>query len=137
MRCTATLEKLHALDGPRLITAVLNCVTQVWGRHVAGFDAPIVHGLGLVLFHLDGQLDGARLVEALLETSPRHLRANAATLRDMTTGSTAKLVAIAAMTGYNRRPGRKILVSTATFGGTSRNAHSTGSTTPNTKGDML
>ena len=42
----------------------------------------------------------------------------------MTTGSTAKLVAITIMAGYNKRPGRKILVSARTFGGTSRNAHS-------------
>lgn len=136
VRCTATLEKLFALDGGDLITAVLNLVQQVWGRDVAGFDAPIVHGLGLVLFHLDAELDPQRLVESLLDANPRSLKAAAANLRQMTTGSTAKLVAIAAMTGYNRRPGRKILVSTATFGGTSRNAHST-ATTPNTKGDML
>ena len=44
----------------------------------------------------------------------------------MTTGSTAKLVAITVVTGYNRRPGRKILVSARTFGGASRNAHSVG-----------
>ena len=32
---------------------------------------------------------------------------------------------LAVVTLYNQRPGRKILVSTRTFGGTARNAHST------------
>lgn len=56
---------------------------------------------------------------------PRQLKTRALALRDMTTGSQPKLVAIAAITLYNARPGRKILVSTRTFGGTARNAHST------------
>lgn len=126
VRCTATLEKLHALDGPDLISAVLNVAQEAWGRDVAGFDAPIVHGLGLVLFHLHSDLDPRRLVESLLDVRPQNLKAAAANLRGMTTGSTAKLVAITVMAGYNKRPGRKILVSARTFGGTSRNAHSVG-----------
>lgn len=124
VRCTATLEKLYALDGPDLVTASLNVAQQAWGRDVAGFDAPIVHGLGLVLFHLRDELEPARLIEALLEVRPQNLKAAATNLRNMTTGSTAKLVAITVVTGYNRRPGRKILVSARTFGGASRNAHS-------------
>ena len=126
VRCTATLEKLHALDGPDLISAALNVAQEAWGRDVAGFDAPIVHGLGLVLFHLHAELDPARLVESLLEVRPQNLKAAAANLRGMTTGSTAKLVAITIMAGYNKRPGRKILVSARTFGSTARNAHSVG-----------
>lgn len=42
----------------------------------------------------------------------------------MTAPSQPKLVAIATVTLYNQKPGRKILVSTRTFGGTARNAHS-------------
>ncbi len=38
--------------------------------------------------------------------------------------SPTAVVAIAAMTRYNRLPGKKILVSTNTFGASARNAHS-------------
>jgi hypothetical protein len=123
VRCTSTLEKLQALGGEDLIERTLQLILNVWGRDVAGFDAPIVHGIGLALHYL-GDLDVRRLAEALIDVQPRQLKARAIALRDITTGTTPKLVAIATVTIYNARPGRKILVSTRTFGGTARNAHS-------------
>lgn len=125
VRCTATLEKLHTLGGPDLVKRTLQLIVDVWGRDLIGFDAPIVGGLGLILHYLAADLDLIRLTEALLEVVPRQLKSKAIGLRDMTTGTMPKLVAIAVMTLYNNRPGRKILVSTRTFGGTARNAHST------------
>ena len=125
VRCTATLEKLHTLGGPDLVKRTLQLIVDVWGRDLIGFDAPIVGGLGLILHYLSADLDLIRLTEALLEVVPRQLKSKAIGLRDMTTGTMPKLVAIAVMTLYNNRPGRKILVSTRTFGGTARNAHST------------
>lgn len=125
VRCTSTLEKLHALGGPDLVKRTLQLIVDVWGRDLIGFDAPIVGGLGLILHYLAADLDLIRLTEALLEVVPRQLKSKAIGLRDMTTGTMPKLVAIAVMTLYNNRPGRKILVSTRTFGGTARNAHST------------
>ena len=123
VRCTATLEKLHGLGGVKLIDQTLRTITEVWGRDVAGFDAPIVHGLGMVYHYLDG-LDPARLHRALLDVLPQQLKAQAVALRQMTTGTTPKLMAIAVMAQYNKHPGRKMLVSTRTFGTTSTNAHS-------------
>lgn len=125
VRCTSTLEKLHALGGPDLVKRTLQLIVDVWGRDLIGFDAPIVGGIGLILHYLAADLDLIRLTEALLEVVPRQLKSKAIGLRDMTTGTMPKLVAIAVMTLYNNRPGRKILVSTRTFGGTARNAHST------------
>lgn len=124
VRCTATLEKLHALGGVDLVTAALNTTSTVWGRNIAAFDADIVHGLGLVIHFLHNELDGPRLVTALTEVAPRHIKSSAYGLRDMTTGTMPKLVAIAVVSLYNRRPGRKIAVSVKSFGGSARNAHS-------------
>ena len=126
VRCTATLEKLHKLGGADLVQHTLEFIVSVWGRDLAGFDAPIVHGLGLVLFHLGSRdLDVPRLGEALLEVAPRQLKSKAIMLREIETATMPKLVAIAVVAQYNTRPGRRILVSSRTFGPTSRNAHST------------
>lgn len=124
VRCTATLEKLHKLGGTKLIHNTLTLVVDVWGRDVAGFDAPLVHGIGLVLHHLRDAVETNRLYEAMLDVVPRQLKSQALALREMTTGSQPKLVAIAIMNLYNKRPGRRILVSTRTFGESARNAHS-------------
>ncbi len=102
----------------------LRLVNDSWGRRLDAYDAPIVHGLGLVLHYLNEPIDRARLWECMLGVMPRHLKTQALSLRDMTHGSQAKLVALAAMTLYNQRPGKKIPVSTNTFGPTARNAHS-------------
>jgi hypothetical protein len=124
VRCVATLEKLQQLGGTDLVRASLEVVVEVWGRDLTGFDAPIVHGIGLCLHYLASDLDTARLCESLIDVVPRQVKSRAVGLRDLTTGTMPKLVAIAVITLYNQRPGRKILVSTRTFGGTARNAHS-------------
>jgi len=126
VRCTSTLEKLAALGGPSLVEETLRLVFDCWGKRLDAFDAPIVHGLGLVLHYLDDPLDRPRLWESMLDMMPRQLKTQALALRDVTHGSQAKLVALAVMALYNRRPGKKILVSSNTFGPTARNAHSSG-----------
>lgn len=127
VRCTATLEKLAKLDGAQLIEKTLRLVLDIWGRRLDAFDAPIVHGVGLVLHHIDSaDLDQERLYNALLDIMPRQLKTQALALREsgVTTGSQPVLVAIAIIGIYNRKPGRKILVSNRTFGGGAVNAHS-------------
>ena len=59
-----------------------------------------------------------------LAALPMRHHAEALGLREFTNGRQAMLVAIAAMTRYNRLPGKKILVSTNTFGASARNAYS-------------
>jgi hypothetical protein len=127
VRCTATLEKLARLDGTQLIEQTLRLILDVWGRRLDAFDAPIVHGVGLVLHHIDtADIDRERLYNALLDIMPRQLKTQALALREsgVTTGSQPVLVAIAIIGLYNRKPGRKILVSNRTFGGGAVNAHS-------------
>ena len=125
VRCTATLEKLQQLGGTDLVRNTLDLILGLWGRDLTAYDAPIVHGIGLCLHYLAADLDTARLCESLIDVLPRQVKTRAIGLRDITTGTMPKLVAIAVVTLYNQRPGRKILVSTRTFGGTARNAHST------------
>lgn len=124
VRCTATLEKLHTLGGRKLVYTTLTTIKEVWGRDLAAYDAPIVHGLGLVLHHLGHEIETVRLYDALVEIVPQQVKATALALRQSTTGTLPKLVAITIMNVYNRRPGKKLLVSTRTFGASSRNAHS-------------
>lgn len=128
VRCTSTLEKLHALGGTALVVEVLNLLKEVWGRDVTSFDAPIVHGVGLVLHYVPERerepIDVERLMAALVQVEPRLVKTSALARRDTMTGSSAKLVAVVVMDLYNRMSGKKILVSTRTFGPTSRNARS-------------
>lgn len=128
IRCTATLEKLVKLGGVKLIEQTLQLILDTWGRRLDAYDAPIVHGVGLVLHHIStDDIDYERLFNALLDIMPRQLKTHALGLRDsgVTTGTQPVLVAIAICGVYNKKPGRKILVSNRTFGGGAVNAHST------------
>lgn len=124
LRCTSTVEKLLKLGGDRLIDETLGLIVDVWDCRMDAFDAPIVHGIGLILHSLRDPIDLERLFDALLDVMPRQLKTQALALRDITTGAQSVLVEIAIMSLYNRKPGRKILVSNRTFGGGSRNARS-------------
>ncbi len=133
VRCTSTLEKLAELGGPKLVGETLQLIYDCWDDRLDAYDAPIVHGVGLLLHYLGEPadprrrpIDTARLRDVLLGMLPRQLKTRALALREHTHGSQAKLVAIAAMDAYNRKPGHRILVSTRTFGTTARNAHSSG-----------
>lgn len=127
VRCTATLEKLAELGGMELVKETLKLIVDVWDNRLDAFDAPVVHGLGLVLHHLRNDLDQERLVDSLLGVLPRQLKAQASALRETTSGTAARLMAVAIMFCYNRNRrlgGARILVSVRTFGGGSRNARS-------------
>jgi len=130
VRCTATLEKLYQLGGTRLITDALRLARDAWGDEVTSFDAPLVHGVGLVLHYLQAPrvpepIDLERLTHALLGLQPRQIKTSALALRDRMNGSAGKLVAMVLIDFYNKERGHKILVSTRTFGPTARNARST------------
>jgi hypothetical protein len=125
VRCTATLEKLAALGGVELIRDTLDLIVDVWDVRQDAFDAPVVHGIGLVLHHLDAQIDLERLTDTLLGTVPLQLKTQALTL--VGTGRQPVRMAITLMSLYNRNrhvPGRRIDVSPRSFGGGARNARS-------------
>lgn len=110
-----------------MVGKTLRLILDPWGRRLDAFDAPIVNGIALVLHHIHADdIDRERLFNALLDIMPRQLKTQALALREsgVTTGSQPVLVAIAIIGIYNRKPGRKILVSNRTFGGGAINAHS-------------
>lgn len=121
--CVAALEKIVKLGGVELLHNTLSLIVEIWGDRREGLDAAMIHGLALVLWYLESApLDLTRLGDALLDTTPRQIKMNAATLADLTQGSGPVRTAIAIMTLYNKRPGRRILVSNRTFTGARRTA---------------
>lgn len=118
--CVAALEKVVKLGGPELLNETLSLIAELWGSRRDALDSQIIHGVALVLHYLADALDYTRLGDALLEVMPRQLRAQATALKDMYPGSAAVLTAIAIVSLYNKRPGRRILVSSKTFSGAKR-----------------
>lgn len=125
VRCTATMEKIVALGGIDLLEDTLSLAATIWGRRLDAFDAPIVHGLAFVLHYLDEQIQSQRLAEALVDVHPRQVKARATALRETTSGSLGRLVALTIVGFYNGKPGKKVNATAKTFaGGVARNAHS-------------
>lgn len=113
--CVATLERVADIDDA-LLDETLTLIIDIWGRRRDGFDAPIVHGLALILHCLRGRIDEARLVDALLDVLPRQLKTQAVALREMQQGTLPVLTACVIMGLYNRKPGPKVSVSSRSFG---------------------
>ena len=125
VRCTATLEKLAALGGVDLVRDTLDLIVDVWDVRQDGFDAPVVHGLGLVLHHLGDRIDLERLTDTLLGVLPLGLKTQASEV--VTAGTQPVRIALTVMALYNRNrrvSGPRIEVSARSFGGGSRNARS-------------
>lgn len=117
--CVGTLEKVADIDDA-LLDETLSLIIDIWGKRRDGLDAPIIHGLALILQHLRHDIDLERLVDALLDTLPRQLKTQAVALRDMQSGTLPVLTALVIISHYNKRPGRKVEVSPRTFGGVGR-----------------
>lgn len=117
--CLGTLEKVAQIDDA-LLDEVLELIIGIWGRRRDAFDAPIIHGLALILNHLRDEIDLERLVDALLDVMPRHLSTQAVALRDLQSGTLPVLTAIVIIGMYNKKPGRKLDVTPKTFGGVGR-----------------
>lgn len=127
VRCTSTLEKLAGLGGIELVRDTLTLIMDVWDLRMDAYDAPLVHAVGLILYHLHGRIDPERLADTLLGVLPLALRTHAAAMGETLTGTAGVRMAITIMVFYNKNrrvPGERILVSARTFGGGSRNARS-------------
>ena len=105
VRCVSTCEKVFKLGGQRLLRETLGLITEVWGVEVEAFDAPLVHGTALVLWHYGKTLDVARLADAMVDVSPRQFKAKAIALREYERGSLPKLAALVIVSTYNRTKG--------------------------------
>lgn len=118
----STLEKIVKLgEGEtKLLDDTLQLITMVWSDRRDAVDAAIVHGVALILYHLNKQVDPERLVDTLMGILPRQLKTNAAAMRELSPGTMPVCTAIAIMTLYNKKPGGKLLVSHRTFGGTGK-----------------
>lgn len=115
--CVSALEKVVKLGGIPLLDNSLQLITKVWGSRRDGLDASIIRGTSLVLFYLNKEIDPGRLVETLEGVFPRQLKAHANTIREIQPTTEPVATAIAVMSFYNKQPGRKLLVSNRTFGG--------------------
>lgn len=120
--CVAALEKIVKLGGIDLLGETISLIVEIWHGRRESLESPVVHGLALVLHYLADPIDLVRLGDTLLEVQPRQLRSQAAALKDISAGSGAVLTAIAMVSLYNKRPGRRILVSNKTFSGKRRDA---------------
>ena len=122
--CVSALETVVRIGGPELLDSTLALLTAAWNGRRDSLDAPIIGGLALVLRALDTQIDHQRLTECLRDTLPHHIKAKAGAIGELTSGTKPRLTALAIMMFYNKRPGRKIEVTTRTFGGGAVNARS-------------
>lgn len=105
--CISTLEKITAsAGGLELLAAVLTVLTSAYGTQRSAFEAPVVHGTSMVLHTFDERCDVNRLIAALTEIPPQRIRQQASIMRDAgTSGSLAKLAAVAIANQYNRQSG--------------------------------
>ncbi len=116
--CTAALEKVVKLGGVHLLNDVLGLIVGAWQTRRDGLDAPIIHGLAMVLHHLRDEIDLKRLADTLIDVMPRQVKTQAVSLREMSPGTLPVITAIVIIGLYNKKPGRKIEVTHKTFGGT-------------------
>lgn len=108
VRCVSTCEKVVKLGGQPLLRETLGLITEVWGVEVEAFDAPLVHGTALVLWHYGDAIDVQRLADAMVDVSPRQFKAKAVALREYERGTLPKLAAMVIVNTYNRTKGRKL-----------------------------
>lgn len=122
--CTTALEKIVRLGGAELLDSTLRLTAAVWNGQRDSLDAPIVGGLALILHHLASDIDHERLTTALLNLAPHQIKSKVNAIAELTNGTKPTLTALAIMSFYNKRPGRKIEVTTRSFGGGLVNARS-------------
>lgn len=108
--CIGTLEKIaQSAAGMELLAATLTILTGAWGDQRAAFEAPMVHGMAMVLSTFADRINGDRLIESLGELPPKRVRVSASTMRDSgISGSLAKLSAVAILNQYNQKSGKRL-----------------------------
>lgn len=108
--CVSTLEKIAtSRGGINLLDNTLNIVRSAYGRDRTAYEAPVVHGLALILDTFPDTLDLTRLVNILSDLPTKRIRLSGITLRDTgIAGTLPKLYAMAIVNHYNQTPGRKL-----------------------------
>ncbi|TXH26074.1 MAG: hypothetical protein E6R06_07515 [Mycobacterium sp.] len=108
VRCVSSLEKIVRLGGQDLLTLTLDLIKEVWGVRLEAFDAVLVHGIALVLWHFGSAVDVERLGDALIDVAPRQIKARAVALREAQSGVMHKLAALVIVSVYNGTKGPKL-----------------------------
>jgi hypothetical protein len=106
--CVGTLAKVYR-RGAHCLDRDLKIVYESFGD--VGLDADILDGIGVLVSRYDGQLDDARMIQALskLRGSVNTIRARAGVLRKETGVQRAHCIAAAAVECHNRGKGGKKL----------------------------
>lgn len=108
IRCVATCEKVVKLGGRPLLESTVNVIKEVWGTRTDAYDACLVEGIAMVLWHFGTDVDVERLGDALVEVPPRQFKANTSALRGIERGTLGKLAALVIISSYNRTKGPKL-----------------------------
>lgn len=119
--CVGALERVVKLGGVGLLDAALELIVGAWQKRRDGLDSPIIHGVSLVLHYLRDDIDLERLANTLIDILPRQIKTQAVALREMSPGTLPIVTAIVIVGLYNKKPGRKIDVTSKSFGGGGNN----------------
>lgn len=110
VHCYAALEFLYGRCIPETVYDVLEFVGDIWPGAKDMYAAPIIKGIGLLLFDYAADLDTGRLADALSEMTPGQLVARAHELKaTQPSAGIPKLVTVAAIHAYNRAGRTKLI----------------------------
>lgn len=101
-------ERILARDGHQQLNTVVLILTEAWSPTAAAVKAPMLTGLATVLRTHGGQLDAARLVDALRRTTPQAMRAKADAARELHRGNLGDHTATVMVAAYNALPGPRL-----------------------------
>jgi len=108
IRAVGTLKRVYMRSGPEVLARTLRIIRDAYGT--AGFEAPVLDGLGLMCGRYNGQVDEPRLVAALSSkrAGVNGLLNDAEVLRKQTGNPKGHCVAAAAVQIVNRTKGSKL-----------------------------
>jgi hypothetical protein len=126
IRATKTVEDIVAIGGTNLLGEVIDTLLTAWGPGADTFTAELLMGTAMVRAGYS-QVDLGRLIDKLIETTPRQVSARARALRETQSGSLGRLVAVYMLSLYNATTGSKLgpLPGAAYFGDLKRTAAKT------------
>ncbi|HEY2088541.1 MAG TPA: ParB/Srx family N-terminal domain-containing protein [Mycobacterium sp.] len=107
---TGALERIVDLGDLKLLADTLSLITSSYGKARDGVDGHLLHGLALVLWNydLDIELSTDKLVMAMQSTPPRNIKARATSLKEGHRAELPRLVAAVIVDRYNAQPGRGV-----------------------------
>jgi hypothetical protein len=107
---TGALERIVDLGDLKLLADTLSVISSSYGKARDGVDGHLLHGLALVLWNydLDVELSVDKLVLAMQSTPPRNIKARAQALKEGHRAEIPRLAAAVIVDRYNAQPGRGV-----------------------------